>query len=180
MLKAIIPFSILLCMSSAMAYSEHKISSYIGQEHRNIKALSASDIASYLKGKGLGYAKSAELNHYPGPSHVLAMSAELSLTEEQIVKTKVNFNEMENAAKSIGIKLVDEEMELDQLFVNKTIEMNSLSARVKSIALLTSKLRIIHLSAHLKQVSILKQEQIEQYDFLRGYGNEHKHKHGAH
>jgi len=180
MLKAIIPFLILLCMSPAMAYSDLKIVPYAGQEHRNIKALSTSDIAGYLNGKGLGYAKAAELNHYPGPSHVLAMSEELALTEEQIIKSQVIFNEMEKAAKSIGIKLVDEEMQLDRLFLNKKIETNSLSARVKSIALLSSKLRNIHLGAHLKQAAILKQGQIERYDFLRGYGKELKHEHVSH
>lgn len=45
-----------------------------GQQHRQIKALSADEIQNYLAGKGAGMAKAAELNHYPGPTHVLELA----------------------------------------------------------------------------------------------------------
>jgi hypothetical protein len=41
--------------------------SYAGQQTRSIKAVSEEDIASLLNGKGMGMAKPAELNGYPGP-----------------------------------------------------------------------------------------------------------------
>lgn len=44
---------------------------YAGQQERMIKALSTSEIDGLKKGKGMGLAKAAELNHYPGPRHVL-------------------------------------------------------------------------------------------------------------
>jgi hypothetical protein len=47
---------------------------YAGQQEREIKALSADEIKQYLAGAGMGYAKSAELNHYPGPGHALELA----------------------------------------------------------------------------------------------------------
>src|SRR5690625_7642314 len=46
-------------------------SPYAGEETREIKALSKSQIAGLLAGKGMGYGKSGELYGYPGPAHVL-------------------------------------------------------------------------------------------------------------
>jgi hypothetical protein len=54
---------------------------YAGQETRTIKALSDEHIAALRKGEGMGVAKAAELNGYPGPVHVLALAAQLGLTE---------------------------------------------------------------------------------------------------
>jgi hypothetical protein len=56
---------------------------YSGQQTRSIKALSSEDIAALLKGEGMGMAKAAELNGYPGPVHVLTLAKELKLTESQ-------------------------------------------------------------------------------------------------
>ena len=50
-------------------------SPYTGLEERDIKALSAEQVAGYLAGDGMGFALPAELNHYPGPKHVLDLSA---------------------------------------------------------------------------------------------------------
>jgi hypothetical protein len=58
-------------------------SEYAGQEAKKVKALSNEEIAGFLGGKGLGFAKSAELNNFPGPMHVLALSDKLALTSEQ-------------------------------------------------------------------------------------------------
>src|SRR5256886_16049718 len=58
-------------------------SPYAGQETREIKALSRDEINSYLSGDGIGFAKAAELNHYPGPKHILQLADQLLLSEEQ-------------------------------------------------------------------------------------------------
>jgi len=58
-------------------------SPYAGQQSRSIKALPEGDIAALQNGDGMGMAKAAELNGYPGPRHVLALAAELHLTEAQ-------------------------------------------------------------------------------------------------
>ena len=56
---------------------------YAGQEQRAIKALSPQEVDDYLQGRGMGTSKPAELNHYPGPKHVLDAAAALTLSETQ-------------------------------------------------------------------------------------------------
>lgn len=62
-------------------------SPYRGEEVRNIKALSEQEIEAYLSGQGMGYAKAAELNSYPGPKHVLELARELGLSPAQEEQT---------------------------------------------------------------------------------------------
>ncbi len=64
---------------------------YAGQHTREIKALSPPDIESYLAGQGMGLAKAAELNHFPGPKHVLELADALNLSKEQLTQTQALF-----------------------------------------------------------------------------------------
>ena len=63
-----------------LAYTDSASSPYAGQETRAIKALSPEDLEELRTGAGMGLAKAAELNGYPGPLHVLALAKELQLT----------------------------------------------------------------------------------------------------
>jgi hypothetical protein len=54
---------------------------YAGQQTRAVKALSDDEIAALRKGEGMGMAKAAELNGYPGPAHVLQLAGPLGLTD---------------------------------------------------------------------------------------------------
>src|SRR5690242_2678820 len=67
---------------------------YAGQQARAIKSLSAEEIASLLKGEGIGLAKAAELNGYPGPAHVLALAGELRLSDAQRRQVQSIFDRM--------------------------------------------------------------------------------------
>lgn len=100
---------LMLAGSSVLAASP-----YAGQQEREIKALSSQDVEAYLAGQGMGFAKAAELNGYPGPKHVLELASELSLTQEQRTRTEVLFASMQSAARSLGRELVDQERNLDQ------------------------------------------------------------------
>ena len=63
-------------------------SPYAGQERRSIKSFSAPEIRDLLEGKGMGFAKAAELNHYPGPVHVIDAAGAIGLAEGQLAETK--------------------------------------------------------------------------------------------
>jgi Spy/CpxP family protein refolding chaperone len=154
--------------------------SYAGQESREVKALSSEDVQSYLSGKGMGLAKAAELNGYPGPSHVLALSEQLNLTPEQTRQTKRLFEAMEKNAISFGRPLVEEERKLDQLFASKTITPDLLAASLEHIARLQGKVRTAHLEAHLAQVRILTPQQVALYMQLRGYTSNVPARHNGH
>ena len=160
-------------------------SPYAGQESRQIKALSPSEQADLLAGKGMGLAKAAELNGYPGPAHVLELASQLGLSAEQLATTRALFTSMEQRAKELGRQLVAAEQSLDSLFASKQVTATQLEESLAKIGDLQAKVRAAHLEAHLEQVRILSAEQNANYSKLRGYsqGREvsedhgHSHKH---
>ncbi len=144
-------------------------SPYSGQEQRNIPALSRDQQAGLLAGKGMGFAKAAELNGYPGPAHVLELSSKLNLNEEQIDATEALFNRMQTKAKSLGLQLVDAERHLNELFRAKQATEHNVTQALNHIGELRAKLRAAHILAHLEQASLLTKHQIAAYDKFRGY-----------
>ena len=144
---------------------------YAGQQARSIKSLSAEDVAALLKGEGMGMAKAAELNGYPGPAHVLTLAKELKLTESQRQQVQAIFERMTAAAKPLGAKLVEREQALDGLFATGEITTDRLTAETAAIAELQGQLRSVHLAAHLETRPLLDPEQIARYQRLRGYGD---------
>ncbi|MCW8908889.1 MAG: hypothetical protein OQL28_16740 [Sedimenticola sp.] len=148
-------------------------SPYLGQDTREIKSLSAGEISDYLDGKGMGYAKAAELNHYPGPRHVLDLSQQLGLTPVQQEQTRLLFERMRQAASEAGARLVAAERELDRRFASGRIDPASLGTLLETIARIEGQIRYIHLAAHLEQRALLSRDQVQHYDRLRGYGMGH-------
>lgn len=144
---------------------------YAGQQTRQIKALSDDDIAALLKGEGMGFAKAAELNGYPGPKHVLDLAGQLKLTETQRQQIQAIFDKMSAAAKPLGAQLVERERILDRLFQKGEITPDKLAQETAGIAELQGRLRDVHLSAHLETKALLSADQIARYQHLRGYGD---------
>src|SRR6266571_3481606 len=97
-------------------------SPYTGQEQRAIKALSDEEIRDLLEARGMGLAKAAELNSYPGPLHVLQLAAELGLSDAQRKATDSLYANMRQRALSIGRQIIEAERALDRAFVNGQIE----------------------------------------------------------
>lgn len=145
-------------------------SPYAGEEARGIKSLSDRDVQDLLAGRGMGLAKAAELNRYPGPAHVLELSDRLGLSPEQKARTRTLFNAMETRAKDLGKSLVEQETRLDRMFASREISREQLKSSLEGIARLQGELRQVHLEAHLAQAEILTPEQIMKYGELRGYG----------
>jgi len=153
---------------------------YAGQEQRTIKALSADEIQSYLNGKGAGLAKAAELNHYPGPAHVLELADKLELSAQQKARTEAIFKAMQADAIRWGQALVDKEQELDRRFASAAITPQELRSLLEQIGKLQAEVRRAHLQAHLQQRAVLSVEQVAKYDSLRGYGSGQGHGHSGH
>jgi Spy/CpxP family protein refolding chaperone len=142
---------------------------YAGQEWRALKALSDQEIEDLLEARGMGVAKVAELNSYPGPLHVLQLADQLGLSEAQRVSSRALYERMRENALAVGRKIIDAERVLDQAFSSGIIDPATLRSHVSAIAVLQGQLRTIHLEAHLAQRGLLTPEQISQYDVLRGY-----------
>jgi Spy/CpxP family protein refolding chaperone len=162
----------------ALAQGQH--SPYTGQEQREIKALSASDIKMYLEGHGMGLAKAAELNHYPGPRHVLDLATELKLSHDQFTKTQQAYDKMHAEAVRLGKLIVTKEKHLDSLYAAQKMNETQLRAIVGDIGKLQGELRFTHLNAHLEMKKILSPQQVGRYDELRGYGKGAAQQHGKH
>jgi Spy/CpxP family protein refolding chaperone len=162
-------FSALFIASLPTLAAQAAPSPYAGEQAREIKSLSADDISGYLAGRGMGLARPAELNGYPGPRHVLDSAAELELVPAQVAALDAVFATMKTAAIPLGEKLVDREAELDRLFTSKLATATAVSELTGEIGRLQGELRAVHLHAHLATVKILTPAQIEAYSHLRGY-----------
>ena len=166
---------LVLMLIATFAFSEadhsHK-SKYAGEEKREIKSLSATDIEELQNGKGWGLAKAAELNGVPGPVHLLEMKEEIDLSAEQIRAIEDIYMKMKQEAVPLGLELIELERELNNHFANRTITNELLRHILQKIAQVYGQLRYVHLSTHLKTPDILKSEQITLYNKLRGYSSD--------
>jgi len=162
-------FASLVVVATTATSSAQTTSPYAGQEQRAIKALSDADIRDLLEARGMGLAKAAELNSYPGPLHVLQLAAQLGLSDAQRNATDALYATMRERALSIGRQIIEAERTLDRAFANGAIEPATLRSQVRAIAALQGELRAVHLEAHLAQHALLTPEQIARYDVLRGY-----------
>lgn len=150
--------------------AQEQRSPYVGQEAREVKSLSDAEVQGYLEGRGMGLAKPAELNGYPGPMHVLELSQQLQLTDDQRAATQRSFERMRAEAVRIGKLFVEKEAELNRLFGDTRANTTNLQKTVAETARLQGELRLSHLRAHLEMRSILTPQQIARYNELRGYG----------
>jgi Spy/CpxP family protein refolding chaperone len=154
-------------LSSANAWAQ--ASPYAGQESRPIKSLSAADIHALNQGQGMGFAKAAELNGYPGPMHVLEHARRLDLTPEQRSASEKLMAEHKARAREMGARLIDAERALDRLFAERQADAATVDAATRRVGELQAALRAEHLKTHLAQTALLDAQQIERYQVLRGY-----------
>ena len=165
-MKTVLLFVFALAVAMSVAASE---SPYAGQEYRTIKSMSPQDIEALKKGDGMGFAKLAELHHFPGPKHVLDLEQQLSLTPNQVAQTRSLFDDMQSKARAIGHELLTAEAELDNAFASKEINTEMLESALLNIGEIRARLRFVHLDAHLRQKLLLTDAQIAFYDQSRGY-----------
>ena len=142
---------------------------YHGQQDRDIKALSAEEVKQYLAGAGMGYAKAAELNHFPGPQHALELADRLALSDAQRAAIRQLMDTHKGEARAIGAELVLAERELDALFRSERIEEATLARAVRTAAALRGEYRLSHLETHRRMRALLTAAQVVRYDELRGY-----------
>lgn len=144
------------------------------------KALTSDEVRAYLAGEGMGYAKAAELNHHPGPRHVLELADALGLTAEQASAIRVVHERMRERAARLGERVVAVERELDRLFASGRADSSAVSVELAEWGRLQGELRAVHLLAHLETTRWLTPAQVRRYDELRGHagveaGAPHRH-----
>ncbi|MDI1286336.1 MAG: periplasmic heavy metal sensor [Reyranella sp.] len=157
---------------SAFAQHNHgqpTTSPYAGLDSRPIKALSPEQLADLRAGRGMGLALPAELNGYPGPTHVLELAGPLGLTPEQRLRTEALVASMKAEAIPLGERLIADEAALDRLFADKQATAGTLDTASARIGAAQAALRAAHLRYHLDMVAVLTPAQVERYATLRGY-----------
>ena len=162
-----------LLVVATLALAGCAASPYAGQEGRDIKALSDAEIRSLREGAGMGFAKAAELNGYPGPMHVMEMADALALTPAQREAVSGLLASHNAEARRLGEAAVEGERRLDRLFADRTATPERVEAAVREAALLTAEVRASHLKAHVATVALLTPDQVRRYSGLRGYGHSH-------
>ena len=162
-----------LSILATASFSQHSgpapTAPYAGQQARDIKALSPSQTADLLAGKGMEQAKAAELNGYPGPMHVLELASMLTLSPAQTEASEALMASHKAEARDLGARLVQAERELDAAFAGRRIDAEQLEALTRQIGLLQAQLRASHLRTHLQQTALLTAPQVARYAELRGY-----------
>lgn len=142
---------------------------YAGHEQRPVKALSDQEMNDYLNGRGMGTSKAAELNHYPGPQHVIDHADQLGLSQDQLAKTREIHNAMAHEARRIGQQIVAKESDLEALYASQNANPENTQRAVQELANLQGQFRLAHLNAHLSMKEVLSPQQVESYDHVRGY-----------
>ena len=152
---------------------------YAGMQARPIKALSEQQVADLKAGRGMGLALAAELNGYPGPSHLLELADQLGLSDAQRNTVQGLFEAMKAETIPIGERLIAQETALDKLFAEHTVTPETLAAATAEIGITQARLRDAHLRYHLSTVPLLQASQMQRYAELRGYAesNQKHHRH---
>ena len=168
-------FALMLVSSASIAQAP-----YAGMEARPIKALSEQQIADLQAGRGMGLALAAELNGYPGPSHVLELADKLDLSSDQRGQVQRLFDSMKAEAVPLGSKLIEQESNLDRQFATHAITPEILKVATAEVAMTQGALRETRLKYHLATVRILTPDQMQRYAGLRGYGDKPMDRHHFH
>lgn len=179
--RKVLACAVALAMAGcAGAGGEPAASAYAGQQQRAIKALSDQEVAGLLAGQGMGFAKAAELNGYPGPLHTLELKDQLGLSAEQASASAALMKSHKARAAEIGAALVEAERHLDGVFSRQQAGAAAVDEATARIGVLQAQLRAEHLKTHLAQTALLSTEQVRRYTSLRGYSaGSHSHSRGS-
>jgi Spy/CpxP family protein refolding chaperone len=172
LVKVFLTIILLTAATSASAQKHHDSKNhqpYADLKGRDIKALSQQQIDDLKAGKGMSLALAAELNGYPGPSHVLELADQLKLNEKQKKRMQEMFKAMTKETKTLGVKVIEAERKLDALFKSKKVNEQNLKETTLKAGEAQAKLREAHLRYHLSTLAVLSKEQVDTYNRLRGY-----------
>jgi hypothetical protein len=145
---------------------------YAGQQHSSIPGLTEAEIASFREARGMGLARPADINGYPGPLHVLEQADALGLSDDQRAAVESLYDQMRTEASGIGEEFLAQYGALELAFRDGTITPEVLGDHTGEIGRIEGMLRATHLKYHLATRAILTPDQVGAYMRLRGYANE--------
>ena len=135
--------------------------------------LSPAEVGGLLAGAGMGLARTADANGYPGPLHVLQLADTLALTGRQRAEAGRLRAEMLAEAVPLGERVVAAERDLDAVFASGGAGWEDVERATARVAALRGRLRAVHLRAHLGMRDALTPEQTALYTRLRRSPHSH-------
>lgn len=160
---------VVLLLSASGAAAQHAGHGHAASAGAPV-TLGAEERAGLLEGRGMGLARAAELNHYPGPKHLLEHADALALTPEQREAAEALMTRVQTEASALGRRIVALETQLDRLFASGAATDAAVAALVRDLGALRADLRLVHLQAHLDLRPHLTDAQVARYDALRRPG----------
>jgi len=157
------------------------MSPYANQPASPIRGLSAQEYDDLQNGRGMGLARAAELNGYPGPRHVLDLSAQLQLGAGVATEIESLYMTMDTDARRLGAEILANEQVLNQAFERGSATDEQVAALLENLGALYGQLRGVHMRAHVAVRQLLTPAQILIYNQVRGYAmsNAHAAHHGS-
>lgn len=153
----------------ALAQHDHTASPYAHTQSAEFATLTPDEVLELRNGDGMGLARPAELNGFPGPRHLLELKADLDLSREQIARIEAIHAKMKTRAIAKGGAILQAELHLANLFAMGRPTAAETTRMTEHLGIMRGQLQAIHLLAHIESTRELASEQIERYDRLRGY-----------
>ncbi|MCH7639567.1 MAG: periplasmic heavy metal sensor [Bacteroidetes bacterium] len=160
---------LLLPVAAYAQHAEHQQHPNTDHQGQHTSSLSADDITGLQEGRGMGMARPAELNGYPGPLHVLELADALGLTMDQRMEAQRLREALLAKAQPLGAQIVERERRLDMMFVQQRADREMIEAATAEIGLLRAQLRAVHLNAHVGMYAAMTSGQRTRYTNLRGH-----------
>ena len=135
--------------------------------HAAVEACQAEFDAVVAQGRGFGMAFAADQNRYPGPLHVLELSAHLGLSADQEARVRALLEAMYAESIPRGARLLDAERALRRLFETGAADEPAVRAAVAAVERARADVRAVHLVAHLRTRDVLTAAQRERYHEAR-------------
>lgn len=158
-----------IASTSAPAQHAHKASPYAHARSAEVSSLTPDEVRELRNGEGMGLARAAELNRFPGPRHLLDLRSELDLDHAQIGRIEAIHEKMRTRAIAKGEDILEAELHLANLFASGRPAAADVRRITGHLGIMRGELQAIHLIAHIESTRELRSGQIEDYDRLRGY-----------
>ncbi len=169
LLGAVSAFAVLPATALAQHTHTHAASPYAHTQSAEFATLTPGEVRELRNGEGMGLARAAELNSFPGPRHLLDLKAELELDHAQVARIKAVHAKMKAGAVAKGEAILQAERHLANLFASGRPAAVEMTRITEHLGILRGQLQAIHLLAHIESARELSAAQIENYDRLRGY-----------
>ena len=160
-----------IASTAALAQHDHPTSPYAHGRSSEISSLTTAEVHALRNGEGMGLARAAELNHFPGPKHLLELAPELNLDHAQVERIEAIRERMKRRAVAKGKEILEAERHLASMFDSGQPSVSGVKRVTEHLGIMRGELQAIHLLAHVETTGVLSDEQIEGYDRIRGYAH---------